>query len=257
MHTRRPSLWLLLLLAAVFATACSSTDAAPPPQTGNTATLADTTKVLDDDTRAALASYGADGTLTFSRSTPLTDGIGPGTILASKTNPPVAPLGFLRTVTAVDRSGGQVVVHTGPAKLEQALKQANVSVTKTITKADVASFTPAGPGVSMPQEHDIKIQTIPSGQGLRIPISNFSIQYMAHGVMLQVTVNGSVTINPTFNASLDVEFDLTKGGPYVKQFMSYCEFDIDTDLTIDGELQLEGDLEQNLFTMTLDRKSVV
>jgi hypothetical protein len=246
---------LFMLLVAAVASACSSNDTTntPPPASGGagTAVLADATRVLDGDTRAALSSYAPDGTLTFSHSTPLLDGLAPGAILDSATNPPVAPAGFLRKVTAVNRSGGQVVVQTTQAHLEEALKSANISFRKPITKMDIASFTPGGPGVSMPMHRPGKIES--PAPGLTVPISNFQIQLGSDNVMVTITINGTVTLNPTINLNLATAFDATKGGEYVSDFLCYGELDVDSDLTLEGDLTVTGTLEKEatLFTTVL------
>ncbi len=107
-----------------------------------------TTKVLDAATHNVLSGYAADGTLTFSQSTPFLDAVQPNQILISAALP-VAPSGFLRRVTAVSRVNGQVVITTVQATLEEAIQDGAAAFSRKLTPADVASVTLA-PGVTIP-----------------------------------------------------------------------------------------------------------
>src|SRR5688572_24393308 len=85
--------------------------------------LFETTKVLDDETRAALESVSADGrTLTFSTATAQLDAVEPPQVLLSQPTD-VAPAGLLRQVVSIDRSGGRVVVDTDPATVFHAFRR--------------------------------------------------------------------------------------------------------------------------------------
>jgi hypothetical protein len=59
-----------------------------------------------------------------------------------------APDGFLRRVTAINATGGDVVVQTQAATLEDAIQQGEVNISKRLTPADIKSIS-ALPGVML------------------------------------------------------------------------------------------------------------
>jgi hypothetical protein len=103
--------------------------------------IPDTTKVLSGETVRRLASISADGALfTFSEPTGQLDELAPGDVIVGDVSEQ-APDGFLRRVAKVSREGGQVVVQTNPATLEDAIEQGAVQLSAVLTPNDVRAGT--------------------------------------------------------------------------------------------------------------------
>ena len=110
--------------------------------------IPETTNVLDALTVQHLASVSADGaTFTFDQTTPVLQALAPGEIMVS-TPSTLAPDGFLRRVMAVNTAGGQVVVQTQVATLEDAIQQGEIHFEDTLTPADIRGGSTAK-GVSL------------------------------------------------------------------------------------------------------------
>lgn len=108
----------------------------------------ETTNVLDAATGQHLISVSADGTsYTFDQNTAALQKLAPGEIMVSAPTT-AAPNGFLRRVTAVNPVGGQVVVQTQTATLEDAIQQGEVSVAKRFSPADMTGLSTL-PGVTL------------------------------------------------------------------------------------------------------------
>jgi len=110
--------------------------------------IPDTTKVLSGETVERLASISADGALfTFTEPTGQLEELAPGDVIVGNVSEQ-APDGFLRRVAKVSREGGQVVVHTNPARIEDAIEQGAVQLSAVLTPADVRAGTQR-PGVAL------------------------------------------------------------------------------------------------------------
>ena len=109
-----------------------------------------TTNALPPETTQQLTSVSSDGvTYTFRPNDPCA---GSGCAGRDHGGRPsnAAPDGFLRRVTAVNTSGGQVVVQTQAATLEDAIQQGEVNISKRLTPADIKSMS-ALPGCDVGQ----------------------------------------------------------------------------------------------------------
>lgn len=110
--------------------------------------IPDTTEVLTTNSTQYLASISGDGSqFTFSQSTPELAELNPGDVMVGDVSL-VAPNGFLRKVTGVSTAGGQVVVNTTPATLEDAVQQGEFYVSQQLSPANVQSATLL-PGVTL------------------------------------------------------------------------------------------------------------
>ena len=86
-------------------------------------------------------------TYTFAKMTPALAAVAPGEIMvAAPSN--AAPDGFLRRVTAVNTTGGQVVVQTQAATLEDAIQQGEVYVNQRLSPTN-AQAVEIAPGVTL------------------------------------------------------------------------------------------------------------
>src|SRR5262249_5259808 len=119
-RTMRPSMRSFSLCALVLA-ACGSGGGAVDAGF----VIPATTKVLDDATRAAITSFDADGTLVGTA--PALADLAPGDVIVSVPISGIAPDGFLRKVTSVTPSGGQVTVNTQFAALNEAITDGTIT----------------------------------------------------------------------------------------------------------------------------------
>jgi formylglycine-generating enzyme required for sulfatase activity len=190
--------------------------------------IPDTTEVLPETTTQYLSSISDDGAVfTFSQSTPALSALAPGDVMVGDTTAQ-APYGFLRKVTSVSSTGGQVIVQTEAATLEDAIQQGAVSVSKRLTPADIESMT-ALPGVVLLK---------PAG------ILQDSFFFEMKDVVLydkdgdhdttddQLKVNGSLELAPDF------DFDLVLRGWKLQEL----EFVFHVEETVELEFQVEVEL---------------
>jgi hypothetical protein len=164
--------------------------------------IPETTVVMDEGTSAALTSVSGDGaTLTFSESTPELEVLSPGEVVVGDSSD-AAPDGFLRKVTNVTTSGGQVVVETDPARLEEAIESGTVQVTHTLTLEEVQAATP-GEGIAAK-----KVRMAPAKAGFEVRLDNVVLADKdgnANTTYDQVLANGSVFLDPAFDFRLTVK----------------------------------------------------
>ena len=119
--------------------------------------ISDTTEVLTDGTTEHLVSVSENGDVfTFDQTTTELGELNPGDVMVGDVST-VAPNGFLRKVTNVTSSGGQVVVTTEVATLEDAIEQGAVHVSKRLTPADIQS-TIMSPGVSLVRSNSAELE---------------------------------------------------------------------------------------------------
>jgi formylglycine-generating enzyme required for sulfatase activity len=103
--------------------------------------IPDTTEVLDETTTQYLAEISGDGAVfTFTQSTPALEALAPGEVIVGDASEN-APYGFLRQVTSVSSVGGQVVVATQDATLEDAIEDGAVQVSHALTPDDIQGST--------------------------------------------------------------------------------------------------------------------
>ena len=110
--------------------------------------IPETTNTLPPETTQQLTSVSSDGvTYTFAKMTPALAAVAPGEIMvAAPSN--AAPDGFLRRVTAVNTTGGQVVVQTQAATLEDAIQQGEVYVNQRLSPTN-AQAVEIAPGITL------------------------------------------------------------------------------------------------------------
>jgi len=107
-----------------------------------------TTNPLPPETTAELLSVSSDGvTYTFDTMTAALAAVAPGEIIVA-TPSAAAPNGFLRRVTAINTTGGDVVVQTQPATLEDAIQQGEVVFSQRLTPEGLA-VQELAPGVTL------------------------------------------------------------------------------------------------------------
>jgi formylglycine-generating enzyme required for sulfatase activity len=189
--------------------------------------IPDTTEVLTEQTTDELIDISQDGSVfTFAKMTPELSELDAGDVMVSNVSEAV-PYGFLREVTGVTSSGGQVVVRTASATIEDAIQQGAVQLSRHLTPADVEKMTLAD-GVSL--------MTQPNAAAF-----NDSFFFELNNVVLydkdgnhnttydQLQVDGSVEFAPGF------DFDMA-----VKNWkLEELEFLFNVEETVELEFQVE------------------
>ena len=168
--------------------------------------IPESTNVLTGSTLEKLASVSEDGsTITFSQSTAELVQVQPGEVIVAGPSAR-APHGFLRRVTAVETSGGQVTLRTEPATLEEAIEQGSIRLRRTFTPADVQQGAFQAQGVQL-------LGSEVSGQGTKFLIRlEDMVLYDRDGNQStrddQVRANGMLEFEPSI--SLDIDISLWK-----------------------------------------------
>lgn len=132
-HHPRCALRALISSALLIPTAgCGDDVPAGPPPPRLEYELFETTKELDADTLAALASIAPDRTsVTFSRSTPLLDALAPNDVLLSGATD-ATPEGLLVQVVSIDRSGATVSIEAVPATVFHAFRRMDLRIERLV-----------------------------------------------------------------------------------------------------------------------------
>jgi hypothetical protein len=187
--------WALLCALLLLATGCGS-DERGSSSSNTDVKIPDTTVVLDQASLAALESVSEDRTsFRFSRSTPLLDRLRAKDVIVAGIFEPLLPLGTLRRVQTIDRSGGAVVLTTVPAALAEAIERAHIRQRIPLREDNVQAVTADG-----------VVQEALGPDGLYFGLNDVVLfdgdgQPGAHD---QVVLNGNIGIVP----SLDLEIDL-------------------------------------------------
>lgn len=161
-----------------------------------------TTNPLPPETTAGLLSVSPDGvTYTFDTMTPALGAVAPGEIIVAAPSA-AAPNGFLRRVTAINATGGDVVVQTQPATLEDAIQQGEVVFSRRLSPEGLAAQELA-PGVTLRPSSAVSPQA-----AFYLEINDVVI-YDGDGnpgtTNDQVLVNGSIEFEPTLNFDLRIQ----------------------------------------------------
>ncbi len=161
--------------------------------------IPDTTEILPDSTTQYLESISGDGTYTFSQSTPELEALDPGDIMVGDVAAAVA-YGFLRKVTSISSQGGEVVVETESATLEEAIDTGSLQVSQTLTPGQVRAGTQAD-GVSM----------TPSTDGLQFRFElEGVVLYDANGDLRdtydQITADGTLSLEVGFDFGVKIRW---------------------------------------------------
>jgi WD40-like Beta Propeller Repeat len=152
--------------------------------------IPNTTNVLTSATTQYLASISNDAVVfTFTQMTSELANVSPGEVITGAPSAP-APYGFLRKVSAISTSAGNVIVQTEAATLEDAVEQGAVEVSQVLSPQNVRQRMFA-PGV-VPQDlgsFDVQIKDV--------------VLYDHDGNLQtkndQVRANGSITLKPGFD----------------------------------------------------------
>lgn len=189
------------------------------------AIIPDTTGVLSEETTEHLMSVSEDlSVFTFNQMTPELASVGVGDVIVSGPSA-AAPYGFLRSVAGATSAGGQVIVTTLPATLEDAVEQGMFTLDRTFTPDDVVATT-LREGVS------VHAPLRPSDEGWTVEINSPDLGCL--------DVSGSVSIS-----NLDVN-----AGRQI-HFFSLTEFRAEVSVDVSDDLSVEVVCEEELVDSEL------
>jgi len=169
-------------------------------------TLTANTIILDEATAQNLTSISEDGSvLIFTGITPSLESIQVGDVILSNISTDIAPYGLLKKVTSVAIDSSQATIETTQATFEDVIEEGVIIVNQKLVASDMTSFVPLMEGVTLQEP-------IP---GPVAPQRNFC--YDVADVVLydndgnnntkndQITLNGELCIDPSFNAAFGFE----------------------------------------------------
>lgn len=205
-----------------------------------------TTKVLDDLTMQNLSSVTEGGSrLSFSGTTAQLGSISLGDVVIAGVHDDT-PQGLLRKVASVSTEGDQVVIYTIPATLEDAIQDGTIEINRTLSPSDVSFTAMAREGVSL--EGDVF-----QAQG----IGEFSLQIT--DVVLydddgdsettddQIVANGSISISPTFNFSMEIRNSELKQLTFTNNITETAQLELEAKVSV---LEVERSVEIARYTLT-------
>lgn len=217
----------------------SGSDPPPPDEDEVEVIIPETTKVIDQATRDSLLEFTEAGTLRFAGMTPQLQALTVGDVVVSEPAA-AAPFGFLRRVTVIRPEGGELVVETEHATLEEAISQGSLSVQMPLTPDHVESVVTHLEGVSF----DIvpsKITPQDSHRAFRTRFDRVMVDVGGD----QVTLNGSYTFIPDF------EFDLSiRCCVRVRRLKIAFGYSHEADITLKGAASLTFEEEVSIHEWT-------
>jgi hypothetical protein len=169
------------------------------PCPSGSASIPDTTEVLDDEVMQNLISISQDQSSLVFAPSPTTSGLAVGDVIVSGPSDST-PQGLLRKVSSVSSTGTEVRIHTTPATLTDAIETGEVSLTSRLTRADVQSATPLAMGVSEASE-------TMTGEGFYISVSGVVLYDEDNNLDTtddQITANGSISFDPWFDFGISI-----------------------------------------------------
>ena len=187
----------------------------------------DTTEVLTGTVLASLVGVATDSSvLTFTQSLTQPLSFTTGDVIVSAPSA-VAPYGFLRRVADVTETGGQLVVSTDIATLDEAIEQGEFTLSRRFTPADIKDVDVLE-GVSLVQAASVGLD-----DSFFFELKNVNLGTKN----VQVNVNGSIEFKP------GVDFRWLKESGKEGDF----EFALDLEETVELELAIEGKGEKELL----------
>jgi hypothetical protein len=200
-----------------------------------------TTKIADDATKNALVAMNDDGSLVFSTSTGVLDSLAIGDILNSNVVPSIAPYGYLRKVTAIDRSGGGVTLQTVEGTLGEAIERGSFDVSHQITAADLIISPRIGAPTTM-------VPTVTFDNGIVLGFNAFEASITRPGdatIGATLDIDGHMRFNPTFSMRGEIR------NFHVDSFEVSLDFEGDSDLAMAVQVAAGFDENTQFYHLTL------
>lgn len=169
------------------------------PGSGVPTVIPDTTEVLPETTTQYLSGISGDGAVfTFTQSTADLNALASGDVMVSDATAN-APYGFLRKVTSVSSAGGQVIVTTEAATLEDAIESGEAHISGVLTPGDIQGDMQAeGVTLAASQLDDAFYFTLKD-------VVLYDEDDDLETTDDQITANGSIRLEPSFDFGLVVE----------------------------------------------------
>jgi hypothetical protein len=160
-----------------------------------------TTNVLTHTTTQYLSSISGDGAVfTFTQSTSALNAVAPGEVIVGDVTAN-APYGFLRKVTSISPVGGQVVVATTQATLEDAIQMGSVHISQVLTPDQIQRGM---------QAKGVTLVEAPESLGEFFFTLEDVVLYDDDGNLSttndQIRADGSIQLEPGFDFNLVVEY---------------------------------------------------
>lgn len=192
--------------------------------------IPETTVILTEITTDELISVSSDGvTYTSDQMTPELTELNGGDVMIGDVSD-TAPHGFLRRVTNVTQSGGDVIVITEASTLEDAIQPASISHGRRLSPNDVTNSV---------LTEGVSLLSPAADQGDQFVYSLLDVVlYDLDGDL--GTANDQVTVNGSFNLETSYEFALTIEDWTIEN-LSFVRIDTET-----AELIVEADVAVNV-----------
>lgn len=222
--------WSCVGLACALLAACGGDDdGGGDGDGGDEVVIPETTVVLDQETLGALEGVSDDlATFTFAHSTPVLDAIDPDDVIVADVYRPHLPVGALRRVQRIDRSGG-VVLTTEPASLADAIESGSIHQVVELRAENVASFRLPG---------GVHPEVGPDGLFFGL---NDVVLFDGDGDLSktedQVVMNGNIAIEPDLDFVIDIDgFSLSEASvAVVGEVSGNVNIDARREATLPGE----------------------
>ncbi len=188
------------------------------------------TCVLSDATTRYLTAV-ADDSLTFSTTTDELQQLASADVIVVGITS-LTPGGLLRKVTGVRSHNGDVVVDTSAATIEDAIQNGSLHISEILAPSDVAAAVATRKGVVLHTDSTTRPRDL---TGFYIEINDVVLYDHDHDTNTeydQIRADGSVSIDPQFDFTLDVQ-DLK-----LKQASFVCTIKQASELGIKAELEL-------------------
>jgi hypothetical protein len=169
----------------------------PTPLPEGVVVIPDTTKVLTDTTIQNLTSISEDrAVLTFSGTTDQLASLEQNDVIVGGISD-LAPEGFLRKVQSVSSDGGQVVVQTGPAVMEEAIQTGTLTVTRELKPSDVQAGW-ALPGVKL-----ASLAPLSAAEGWHVTLAHVVLYSSSQG---DIVADGYLSFVPHLDFDLRINW---------------------------------------------------
>lgn len=206
----------------------------------------ETTEVLNEETLDQLMDVSPDlSEMTFDGTTDQLDALSLNDVIIGEPSA-LTPGGFLRKVEDISLSGGQVVVETSPATLEDAIEQGSAEASRQLTPEDVRH------AVMMPGVQMLPVSGPNIDDSFYFAINNI-VLYDHDGNLSttndQLTANGSLEFAINFDLDVKIKnFKVTK-----VDFSTTVEEEVRLELVAEADvLSFEGEVElANLYMGTM------
>ena len=192
--------------------------------------IPDTTNILSDTSTQYLTNISEDGTIfVFAHATPELNNVAIGEVIMSESTP-LAPNGFLRKVTAISNTSGQVVITTVQATLEEAIQQGELHIHHELSPEDIQSGLQSN-GVVLTRQSTLQ-------NSFSFQISDVVIYDEDNN---SNTTNDQIVANGNINLEIAYDFDLRVQSWHLEE-LHFISTSTET-----SELIIESTLEKPLL----------